>query len=142
MSKLSGVEKAEAADKGLYCYCKGPNTGGPMIACDKCEEWFHGECIGLSPGFTVGDVELFLCGCSLKNEKAIRYKKRRASMALRGSAVAGANDAAASTAEGEASTSKETPVNDGSEKKSVEKRGRMTRTNKKAAVDSPKPGRV
>ena len=31
-----------------YCLCRGPWDGRSfMIACDKCEGWFHGECVGL-----------------------------------------------------------------------------------------------
>jgi len=33
----------------LYCICRRPDIPGKlMIACDNCDEWFHGECIGIS----------------------------------------------------------------------------------------------
>ena len=29
----------------LFCNCKMPDNGSPMIACDSCNEWFHVECV-------------------------------------------------------------------------------------------------
>ena len=34
------------ANEELYCTCQQPADDRFMIACDKCEEWYHGECIG------------------------------------------------------------------------------------------------
>lgn len=31
-----------------YCICRKPHGNRFMIACDKCEDWFHGSCIGVS----------------------------------------------------------------------------------------------
>ena len=30
-----------------HCLCGGPGDGSFMLACDKCERWFHGACVGL-----------------------------------------------------------------------------------------------
>ncbi|BFZ11396.1 hypothetical protein BsWGS_14435 [Bradybaena similaris] len=32
----------------LYCICRRPHNNRFMICCDKCEEWFHGSCVGVS----------------------------------------------------------------------------------------------
>ncbi|XP_076925820.1 lysine-specific demethylase JMJ17-like [Bidens hawaiensis] len=32
----------------LYCICRKPYDKRPMIACDKCDEWYHFDCIRLS----------------------------------------------------------------------------------------------
>lgn len=45
-----GGAKFSSDDEGsstLYCLCRKPDTGTPMIACDGCEEWFHYACVGL-----------------------------------------------------------------------------------------------
>ncbi|KAG0024685.1 hypothetical protein BGZ81_007620 [Podila clonocystis] len=40
----------KSVSKDVYCVCRGPYDGVEfMIACDRCEEWFHGRCIGLKP---------------------------------------------------------------------------------------------
>ncbi|KAM6147531.1 LOW QUALITY PROTEIN: death-inducer obliterator 1-like [Erethizon dorsatum] len=31
----------------LYCICRQPH-GNRLICCDRCEEWFHGDCVGIS----------------------------------------------------------------------------------------------
>ncbi|GMH40234.1 hypothetical protein BSKO_08138 [Bryopsis sp. KO-2023] len=38
-------------DVPVFCLCEMPyNPDRVMIACDKCDEWFHPECLGLSKG--------------------------------------------------------------------------------------------
>ncbi|KAJ8322134.1 hypothetical protein KUTeg_000605 [Tegillarca granosa] len=32
----------------LYCICKQPHGNRFMIGCDKCENWYHGTCVGIS----------------------------------------------------------------------------------------------
>jgi hypothetical protein len=46
----SGAEE----DEQLYCVCRGPNEGF-MIMCDKCDEWFHGDCVRISEYGIVSD---------------------------------------------------------------------------------------
>ncbi|KAH3824093.1 hypothetical protein DPMN_125921 [Dreissena polymorpha] len=38
----------EVQDKPLYCMCRGVDDGSFMVACDVCEEWFHGKCVGVT----------------------------------------------------------------------------------------------
>jgi hypothetical protein len=30
----------------LYCNCRMPETYGNMVACDRCERWYHLKCVG------------------------------------------------------------------------------------------------
>ncbi|KAK3817767.1 MAG: hypothetical protein J3Q66DRAFT_341104 [Benniella sp.] len=49
----SSTKKAgnpKSVSKHVYCICREPYDGVEfMIACDRCEEWFHGRCIGMKP---------------------------------------------------------------------------------------------
>jgi hypothetical protein len=41
------VGQVDEPDK-LYCICRKPYVNGVfMIACDSCQEWYHGECVGI-----------------------------------------------------------------------------------------------
>ena len=49
-----------------YCVCRRPYEGF-MIGCDECEEWYHGQCIGVSES-RADRVDKFVCvRCSIKN---------------------------------------------------------------------------
>jgi COMPASS component SPP1 len=44
------TRSADGDDEGsIFCICRSPEEYGFMIACDKCNEWFHGGCVGLTP---------------------------------------------------------------------------------------------
>ena len=44
-----GKAIVEAPGKGkLYCFCRKPDDGSLMICCDKCNEWYHGVCVGIT----------------------------------------------------------------------------------------------
>ncbi|KAF9971944.1 hypothetical protein BGZ73_005015 [Actinomortierella ambigua] len=49
-TKKGGQPSSKQADQEVYCICRGTYDGSEfMIACDRCEEWFHGRCIGVKP---------------------------------------------------------------------------------------------
>ena len=51
-----------ADDPERYCLCRGPGVG-MMVACEKCESWFHGACVGLGIAEDrLKDGDEFVCG--------------------------------------------------------------------------------
>ncbi|GAA5879901.1 hypothetical protein JCM8547_005314 [Rhodosporidiobolus lusitaniae] len=54
-------EDSEEKDDRLYCVCrKLYDPERMMIACDKCEEWYHVDCVGIAED-AVELVDLFIC---------------------------------------------------------------------------------
>jgi len=49
--ELSSVENKTMVNEKVYCICKRAwnRSQRGMIGCDFCEEWFHPECLKLSP---------------------------------------------------------------------------------------------
>ncbi|KAF7725778.1 hypothetical protein EC973_009395 [Apophysomyces ossiformis] len=44
-----GRQSMSVSDDTLYCICRKPYDAPRfMIACDRCDQWFHGECVGIS----------------------------------------------------------------------------------------------
>uniref|UniRef100_A0A3B3YKQ3 PHD-type domain-containing protein n=1 Tax=Poecilia mexicana TaxID=48701 RepID=A0A3B3YKQ3_9TELE len=50
----SSTSSDEESDDGgydpnaLYCICRQKHNKRFMICCDRCEEWFHGDCVGIT----------------------------------------------------------------------------------------------
>ncbi|KAG7477943.1 hypothetical protein MATL_G00074950 [Megalops atlanticus] len=45
----SGKSDNEGYDpNALYCICRQKHNKRFMICCDRCEEWFHGDCVGIT----------------------------------------------------------------------------------------------
>ena len=64
------------SDSGPYCLCRGPDNHRFMIACDRCEDWFHGECIDMDKWTGENLVQKYICpNCSDGKRYVTRYKK-------------------------------------------------------------------
>lgn len=71
----SEEEDDEGSDNGPYCLCRGPDDHRWMICCEKCEDWFHGECINMDK--TIGEalIEKFVCPNCSHGDQVTIYKK-------------------------------------------------------------------
>ncbi|KAK9728038.1 hypothetical protein K7432_001354 [Basidiobolus ranarum] len=49
---VPSVEPRGQTEEVINCICVNPrlDDGNFMIACDRCQEWFHGSCVGVSEG--------------------------------------------------------------------------------------------
>lgn len=64
------------SDSGPYCICRGPDNHRFMIACDQCEDWFHGDCIGMDKYTGENLVQRYICpNCTDGKMYVTRYKK-------------------------------------------------------------------
>lgn len=70
-------DEDEESDHGPYCLCRGPDDHRWMIACDMCEDWFHGECVGVDKSVGEALIVRYVCPrCSDgKGVNVTRYKK-------------------------------------------------------------------
>ncbi|OBZ87264.1 Set1 complex component spp1 [Choanephora cucurbitarum] len=86
-------DKITKPDKNaLYCICKSPYDGTRfMIACDKCDQWFHGECIGISE--KQGEfIDLYFCDdCAKMTGKRTIWKPKCANTNCNNAARIGTN---------------------------------------------------
>src|SRR3989338_2572557 len=46
----------------VYCICRQPDIPGVfMLQCERCDEWFHGPCIGLEEHKMADLIDEFVC---------------------------------------------------------------------------------
>ncbi|EMD38932.1 hypothetical protein CERSUDRAFT_104220, partial [Gelatoporia subvermispora B] len=57
--KTRGKAKPRVEGK-VYCSCRKPDDGTPMILCAHCKEWYHFQCLKLSER-DAEDIEVYIC---------------------------------------------------------------------------------
>ena len=71
----NGGDTSES-DNGPYCLCRGPDDHRFMISCDRCEDWFHGACVGMDKHTGENLVQKYICpNCTEGGRYTTRYKK-------------------------------------------------------------------
>ena len=48
MSDSGGSAGGDGDEDEVYCICRSSDSSRFMIACDRCEEWYHGDCISVT----------------------------------------------------------------------------------------------
>jgi len=78
---VAGSVEEESSD-AVYCVCRGPHQEGQfMIQCDFCEEWYHGECIGITEQDAEG-IDEYECSLCSKNQAKLSRKRTRNEMVV------------------------------------------------------------
>ncbi|BDA48817.1 probable pH-interacting protein at C-terminar half [Coccomyxa sp. Obi] len=76
-----GDEEGQAAE--LYCLCRQPDDPAAprdFVACDKCEQWFHPECVDTTME-EVADMDAWVCPLCSRRRGGLRPPKQFASTA-------------------------------------------------------------
>ncbi|KAK2862504.1 hypothetical protein Q5P01_002037 [Channa striata] len=80
-SSCSSSSSVESDDGGydpnaLYCICRQKHNKRFMICCDRCEEWFHGDCVGITEArgrLMERNGEDYICpNCTAKKNQVVR----------------------------------------------------------------------
>ena len=73
-SKLeSKAKSSKSAKKKTYCVCKSTDGKRFMIACDNCDEWFHGDCVGVSMSLSKR-IKAYFCPQCRADKKTLKIK--------------------------------------------------------------------
>ncbi|CAL8318977.1 unnamed protein product [Merluccius merluccius] len=59
----------------VYCVCRRPDINCFMIGCERCNEWFHGECVGVSEK-TAKTITVWFCQSCRGNDGSLEIKFR------------------------------------------------------------------
>lgn len=81
-SSSSSSSSSDESDEGsydpnaLYCICRQKHNKRFMICCDRCEEWFHGDCVGITEArgrLMERNGEDYICpNCTAKKNQVVR----------------------------------------------------------------------
>lgn len=75
------TEELDESDNGPYCICRGPDDHRFMIACDICEDWFHGECVDIDKDVGENLIHRFVCpNCRDESKKIVSIFKLKCSL--------------------------------------------------------------
>ncbi|KAK3793186.1 hypothetical protein RRG08_009485 [Elysia crispata] len=71
-------EENDVDGETLYCICRSADSERFMIGCDHCEEWYHGDCIGITTE-DARQIKRYYCdACIARNKNLeIQYKTKK-----------------------------------------------------------------
>lgn len=67
------AKSSNASRKKTYCVCKSTDGKRFMIACDNCDEWFHGDCVGVSQSLSKR-IKAYFCPQCRADKKSLKIK--------------------------------------------------------------------
>ncbi|XP_059169731.1 CXXC-type zinc finger protein 1-like [Physella acuta] len=72
------MDPGSDAGETLYCICRSSDCERFMIGCDHCEEWYHGDCIGVTQ-LDARSIKRYYCdACRARNPSLeIQYKNKK-----------------------------------------------------------------
>ncbi|XP_056130183.1 death-inducer obliterator 1 isoform X2 [Lampris incognitus] len=75
-SSSSDSENGGYDPNALYCICRQKHNKRFMICCDRCEEWFHGDCVGITEArgrLMERNGEDYICpNCTAKKNQVVK----------------------------------------------------------------------
>ena len=74
----AGAGGAAAGGAEVFCLCRKPSYGF-MVGCCKCDEWFHGICVGLTAVDVRDDLDFVCSACNLERPGQCRLEPSSAS---------------------------------------------------------------
>lgn len=75
--ETNDVKNGDTNKEKLYCICRKPYDPGVfMIGCDKCDDWFHGECVHVSSK-DAKKMSSYTCSACEKKAKEEAARKER-----------------------------------------------------------------
>jgi len=75
----STTSEEENVGETLYCICRSTDVNRFMIGCDHCEEWYHGDCIGVTEKEAKFIKKFYCIECREKNKHlTVVYKRKYA----------------------------------------------------------------
>ena len=64
----------ESDDNSVYCICRQPAGQRFMIQCDKCKEWYHGDCVDQKEKDADDIINYYCAKCRQLNPRRYRIK--------------------------------------------------------------------
>ncbi|GFR82300.1 CXXC-type zinc finger protein 1 [Elysia marginata] len=63
----------------LYCICRTADSERFMIGCDHCEEWYHGDCIGITAE-DARHIKRYYCDACIGHEEIWWFQQAEANV--------------------------------------------------------------